>query len=125
MFYLFKVRASYCIRHSAAATRRGGSFPMNLLRKAAFKNLNFALNKVPKPNLPGSCYRAFLFVSLRVVSLIVYLLSIIFLMLIKSFVFALCIIVAIKGANNFEKPVGLPLFCNVIFVVLSSTAVQK
>jgi hypothetical protein len=36
-------------------------------------------------------------------------------MLIKSLVFALRVIVAINGADNFEKPAGFPLFCKVIY----------
>lgn len=45
-------------------------------------------------------------------------------MLNKSFVFAFLIIVAISGANSFEKPVGLPLLRKVILVVFSLIAIQ-
>ena len=43
-----------------------------------------------------------------------HLLSMILLMLFRSFTFALRIMAAIKGANNLENPVGLPLLRSVI-----------
>lgn len=53
-----------------------------------------------------------------------YLLSRIFLMLVKSLWFTFFIIIAMIGANSLEKPVGLPLLRNVIFVALSFIALQ-